>query len=88
MDKFIANIKTGGLSRANRYELMITAPSISALGNFANNGGAEQLRYRVATVSLPSQIYRNIRNKNIWTSTTSTLSDHIRSTFFQCISER
>ena len=55
MDKFIANIKSGGLSRANRYELLITAPSISALGNFANNGGAEQLRYRCSTVSLPSK---------------------------------
>jgi hypothetical protein len=55
MNQFIANIKTGGLSRANRYELVLTAPSIPALGNFANNGGAEQLRYRCSTASLPSK---------------------------------
>ena len=55
MNNFIANIKKGGLSRGNRYELLITAPSISALGNFANNSGAEQLRYRVSTVSLPGK---------------------------------
>jgi hypothetical protein len=55
MDKFIANIKKGGLSRGNRYELLITAPSIAALANFADNNGTEQLRYRVATVSLPSK---------------------------------
>ena len=55
MDKFIANIKKGGLSRGNRYELLITAPSIAALANFADNNGTEQLRYRVATVGLPSK---------------------------------
>jgi len=55
MDTFIANIKKGGLSRGNRYELMITAPSIAALSNFADNNGTEQLRYRVSTVSLPGK---------------------------------
>jgi len=56
IDTFIANITKGGLSRANRYELVITAPSISSLGNFAKGTlGDENFRFRVKNVSLPSK---------------------------------
>ena len=56
MNNFIANIKKGGLSRGNRYQLVITAPSIPSLGNLSDSvANATQLRYRVSTVSLPGK---------------------------------
>ena len=56
MNNFIANIKKGGLSRGNRYQLVITAPSIPSLGNLSDSvAKGEQLRYRVSTVSLPGK---------------------------------
>ena len=55
INTFIANITKGGLSRANRYELMIAAPSISALGNFASVSDSDFMRFRVKNVSLPSK---------------------------------
>ena len=55
IDTFVANITKSGLSRANRYELVITAPSVSSLGNFSKGTlGDENFRFRVKNVSLPS----------------------------------
>tara|TARA_R110002074_G_scaffold349472_4_gene520001 strand:- start:313 stop:942 length:630 start_codon:yes stop_codon:yes gene_type:complete len=55
INTFIANITETGLSRANRYELMITAPSIPSLGNFSNSAESSALRFRVKSVNLPSK---------------------------------
>ena len=55
INTFIANVTKSGLSRANRYELLIAAPSISALGNFASISDSDFLRFRVKNVSLPGK---------------------------------
>jgi len=53
---FVSEISQSGITKANRYELVFTAPSMKNLVTAGDNTKIQNsLRYRVASVSLPSK---------------------------------
>jgi len=56
VSEFVSEISKHGLTRANRYEIVMSAPSMKHLVTQGDNRAIQNsLRYRVASVSLPSK---------------------------------
>lgn len=56
VSEFVSEISKYGLTRANRYEIVMSAPSMKHLVTQGDNRAIQNsLRYRVASVSLPSK---------------------------------
>ena len=56
VSEFVSEISKYGLTRANRYEIVMSAPSMKHLVTQGDNRAIQNsLRYRVASISLPSK---------------------------------